>query len=63
MNAWDFTVGTLSVAGRTHASIHSQEIACNIVENYMLAGCSITKGITHLAIDPDVDQTDVDLDE
>lgn len=59
MNAWDFTVGTLSVAGRTQASAESQSVACNIVENHLLKGYTVTKGITHKA----VEQTAVDLDE
>lgn len=51
MNAWDFTVGTLSVAGRTSASAESQAVAQSIVENHLLKGYAITKGITHLAVE------------
>jgi hypothetical protein len=59
MQAWDFTVGTLSVAGRTSASAESQAIAESIVENHLLSGSKVTRGITHYA----VDQTAVDLGE
>lgn len=59
MNQWDFIMCQAAIGLEARPTPEAQSIACNIVENHLLAGYDITPGLVHLAIE----QTAVDEEE
>lgn len=59
MTLFDFTVASLMTGRPSQVSHNAQFIAEKIVEQFFLAGATITPGVRHYA----VDQTAVDISE
>lgn len=59
MDMFEFTVASLQTGRPANPAVNAQLIAERIVEQFFLAGATVTPGIKHFA----VDQTAVDIQE
>lgn len=51
MSPFDFTVCQLQIGCQSRPSPEAQSIAQSIVEQYILKGYDITRGVSHRAVD------------